>query len=68
MKIPVENNIDEIVAELERLGFTYDEDGSGVHGVSAIGTWTHDMTYCTYCSMYSIDEFEETTIAELKEM
>lgn len=54
MKIPVENNLDEIVGELERLGFerTY-------YTQNTSGKWvrTCDVRKC-----------EPTTLAELKEM
>lgn len=54
MKIPVENNLDEIVMELERLGYerTY-------YAQNTSGKWikTCDVKRC-----------ELTTLAELKEM
>lgn len=54
MKIPVENNLDEIVVELERLGYerTY-------YAQNKTGKWirTCDFNECVL-----------TTLAELKEM
>lgn len=63
MKIPVENNLDEIVAELERLGFTpcmqaYWSD-----------KWvaTNGKTFAVFCADMWVD-WKLTTLAELKEM
>lgn len=61
MKIPVENNLDEIVAELERLGY--------------VEVWRHEEKPTTgYVEAFTNGEFEIytsgfiTTLAKLKEM
>ena len=64
MKIHVENNLDEIVGELERLGYAFE---IGRHSDSII------CDDCGFCFSFRIDYFnkddgELTTLAELKEM
>lgn len=69
MKIKVENNLDEIVAELERLGYKPHWFGGEPH-VNFIATKKQKYTdfanegYCDfYCGVSYL-----TTLAELKEM
>lgn len=67
MKIKVENNLDEIVGELERLGYScwaWDKNN-----ISYIFTWD-DGDYTNTEDLDDIDhEFHAiTTLAELKEM
>lgn len=61
MKIPVENNLDEIVAELERLGY---EPSQIIFYATHINT--------TDCGTYLLTkhpwDYPLTTLAELKEM
>lgn len=70
MKIEInkEQPLDEVVRELERLGFKYDKESSGEHGAYAVGVWLEDMTYCTYCTLLSVEWFETTTLDELRGM
>lgn len=63
LKIPVENNLDEIVAELERLGYIYEE---GLYLDSVI------CDVVGFCFSFRTDYFnkddgELTTLVELKE-
>lgn len=64
MKIPVENNLDEIVGELERLG--YKRKAWLNHQEEVIATFSNGV-YSNFNYFYN-DEFKTTTIAELKEM
>ena len=70
MKIAIthEQPLDDVVEELERIGLSYDEMCSGISIPCAIGVWFEDNTYCTYGTIESIDDFELTTLTELKEM
>ena len=65
MKIPVENNLDEIVGELERLGYknTYKT-------ASKVTTVITDKTTYSLLGLPCeiIDDRNEITLAELKEM
>ena len=63
MKIPVENNLDEIVGELERLGlrslgFTFGCDAKWIVVINS-SSYTDART--------TTDKFKLTTLAELKE-
>ena len=70
MKISItpEQPLDDVVAELERIGLSFDEMCSGISTPNAIGVWFEDDTYCTYGTIESIDDFELTTLTELKRM
>ena len=68
IEINADQPLDEVCAELIRLGFMYDSEMSGVGGVSAMGVWCEDMTYCTYSCIESVDGFWLTTLTELKAM
>ena len=65
MKIPVENNLDEVVIELERLGYRAELKTS--KNPKSICTY-NDGTYHGYMreTKYKIGDL--TTLAELKEM
>lgn len=60
MKIKVENNLDEIVGELERLGF---KCGLNSENPKSIETYS-DGEFDEYC----FKQEPTTTLAELKEM
>lgn len=63
MKIPVENNLDEIVVELERLGYVKpNEDGDKIF-TSQLGN-----TVNVFDDSMMFDCYKPTTLAELKEM
>jgi len=64
MKIPVENNLNEIVGELERLGYVKpNEDGSTIYTID-IGN-----TFNSYRDLIDLrGVYKTTTLAELKEM
>ena len=64
MKIPVENNLDEIVRELERLGYQK-YDGDMVKNPTIIEAYA-DGIYCFYSQDLHVCKI--TTLAELKEM
>lgn len=64
MKIQVENNLDEIVTELERLG--YETDDGFVDGVDNFVHTYRNGTYDFFMSNQLWGEL--TTLAELKEM
>lgn len=66
LKIPVESNLDEIVAELEKRGFTKQ--------MKLLGEAKWVITRGNKYSLFdfepsgAFDHFEPTTLAELKEM
>ena len=64
MKIPVENNLDEIVRELERLG--YKKNCNLTSGINWIVCFEGGF-YCQYGKMNAFNKVL-TTLAELKEM
>ena len=64
MKIKVENNLDEIVVELERLG--YKREAWLNHQKEVIVTFSNGI-YSNFNYFYN-DAFKTTTLAELKEM
>lgn len=67
MKIPVENNLDEIVKELERLGYKKCGDPSGY--ACGVETYAHGAFYVRYLSKRDLMYWGKTTnLAELKEM
>ena len=65
MKIQVENNLDEIVAELERLNY-------GGWGINAndkwVGTLFRNKQFTTFATDVCFTDEIPTTLAELKEM
>ena len=65
MKIPVENNLDEIVGELERLG--YRVELKTAKKPKSICTY-EDGTYHVYMRGVELKAGNPTTLAELKEM
>lgn len=67
MKIPVENNLDEIVGELERIGYNCWAWTNNCIGW--VFTWD-DGDYTNIDDLDDIDHHfhETTTLAELKEM
>ena len=66
MKIPVENNLDEIVGELERLGYKLNGwlENRVIKSVKA----DHFGLYCGQFFDADIIQGDLTTLAELKEM
>lgn len=64
MKIKVENNLDEIVIELERLG--YKKQAWLNRQKETVATFTTGV-YSNFNHFYN-DDFRETTLAELKGM
>lgn len=68
MKIKVENNLDEIVGELERLGFENCTTFNSKN-VRFILAFEDHKTFTDYFNLDCSDiEVIETTLAELKEM
>lgn len=68
MKIKVENNLDEIVVELERLGFENCTTFNSKN-VRFILAFEDHKTFTDYFNLDCSDiEVIETTLAELKEM
>ena len=65
MKIPVENNLDEVVIELERLGYRAELKTS--KNPKSICTYG-DGTYHVYMRETKYKVGDLTTLAELKEM
>ena len=65
MKIPVENNLDEVVIELERLGYRAELKTS--KSPKSICTYG-DGTYHVYMRETKYKVGDLTTLAELKEM
>ena len=67
MKIPVENNLDEIVAELERLGYRLDYECR--KKPAFVITWHFgDYDIQSMCEHEFIFHEDTATLAELKEM
>lgn len=67
MKIPVENNLDEIVVELERLG--YRKSPLFHKSCKSIGIYFEHMKFdCYDISIDMLVGCDLTTLAELKEM
>ena len=64
MKIPVENNLDEIIGELERLGYV--KQAWLNHQKEVIATFETGV-YSNFNYFYS-DTHKPTTLAKLKEM
>jgi len=65
MKIPVENNLDEIVGELERLGYLYN-CGCDDNKAKMVVARSHNMQYDIYDDW--IGSGFKATLAEIKEM
>ena len=65
MKIPVENNLDEIVATLESKGYLYN-CGCDDNKAKMVVARSHNMQYDIYDDW--IGSGFKTTLAELKEM
>ena len=63
MKIPVENNLDEIIGELERLGYVKPNSGGDKVYTSHLGN-----TVNVFDDSMMFDCYELATLAELKEM
>lgn len=75
MKITVENNLDEIVVELERLGYTSTGFPNAINQTRSIRTVQHEkyshIKKFEFLAWHinAIDDFWKlTTLAELKEM
>lgn len=67
MKIPVENNLDEIVGELERLG--YRKSPLFHKECKSMGIYSEYMKFdCYDMDVMNISGCKLTTLAELKEM
>lgn len=65
MKIPVENNLDEIVAELERIGYIRKQ--RFYSGKNIVAT-DDDGEFYIFSNDLMLEGFRLTTLAELKEM
>ena len=65
MKNQVENNLDEIVVELERLGYLYN-CGCDDNKAKMVVARSHNMQYDIYDDW--VGSCDKTTLAELKEM
>lgn len=65
MKIPVENNLDEIVAELERIGYKRVEVNQVAHYVQ---TNAKRGIYKVVHRGFAFNYLAENTLAELKDM
>ena len=65
LKVPVENNLDEIVGELERLGYKRVEVNQVAHYVK---TNAKRGIYKVVHRGFAFNYLAETTLAELKEM
>ena len=63
LKISVENNLDEIVVELERLGYIKPNEYGDKIFTSQLGN-----TVNVFDDSMMFDCYKETTLAELKEM
>lgn len=66
MKIPVENNLDEIINELKRLGFK--EDLIGEHSISVAAYSNMTIDGYDNLDIHEVEFCELTTLAELKLM
>lgn len=65
MKILVEDNLDDIIVELDRLGYEKSETFTGIN--SAITTTQKNGSFTDW-SFNTLKGLYETTLSELKEM